>query len=161
VRSSVLAAALLALACSRPKPPTITPEKAVVTSIGPSGIQMNLELGVHNPNAIDISARAVTAKVVLDGRHTLSQVTVPHEFTLTARAPSRLVVPMSLQWADVSVLLSLAAANRDIPYEVDGAVSLGGDLLHADVPFRLSGVLTREQLVQTTLNSLPFRQLVP
>jgi Late embryogenesis abundant protein len=159
VRFHALAGAVLLAACSRPKPPTITPERAVVTAIGPSGIEMNLELGVHNPNGVDLSARSVTANVVLDHHQPLRTVTVPHEFKLTARTTSHLVIPMSLKWEDVSTLLTLAAANRNIPYDVDGSVSLGGDLMHADVPFHLSGALTHDDLVRTTLNSLP--RLVP
>jgi LEA14-like dessication related protein len=155
VRSHALVASLLLAACSRPKPPTITPEKAVVTVIAPSGIEMNVELAVDNPNGVDLSARSVTANVVLDHHLPLRTVTVPHEFKLTARSTSHLVIPMSLKWEDVSTLLTLAAANRNIPYDIDGSVRLGGDLLHADVPFRLSGALTHDELVRTTLNSLP------
>jgi len=155
VRSHALAGALLVAACSRPKPPTITPEKAVVTVIAPSGIEMNVELAVDNPNGVDLSARSVTANVVLDHHLPLRTVTVPHEFRLAARSTSHLVIPMSLKWEDVSTLLTLAAANRNIPYDIDGSVSLGGDLLHADVPFKLSGALTHDELVKTTLNSLP------
>ena len=155
VRSHVLAGALLLAACSRPKPPTITPERAVVTAIAPSGIEMNVELAVDNPNGVDLSARSVTANVVLDHHLPLPTVTVPQEFKLTARSASHLVIPMSLKWEDVSTLLTLAAANRNIPYDIDGSVRLGGDLLHADVPFHLSGALTHDDLVRTTLNSLP------
>jgi hypothetical protein len=118
-------------------------------------MEMNVALGVDNPNGVDLSARSVTAKVVLDGKYALRPVTVPHDFTLKARARSDLVVPMSLKWEDVSTLLALASTGRSIPYDVDGTVTLGGDVLNVDVPFHLRGELTREQLVQTTLNSLP------
>jgi len=151
----VLAGVLLLATCSRPKPPTITPERAVVTAIAPSGIEMNVELAVDNPNGVDLSARLVTANVVLDHHSPLRTVTVPQEFKLIARSTSHLVIPMSLKWEDVSTLLTLAAANRNIPYDIDGSVRLGGDLLHADVPFHLSGALTHDDLVRTTLNSLP------
>ncbi len=154
VRFPVIAAFALVVACARPKPPTIVPEKAVVTSIGPSGIGMNVELGVDNPNGVALAARSVTAKVVLDGKYPLAAVTVPHEFTLAPRARTKLVVPMALAWADLSTLLVLASSNRSIPYDVDGTVTFGGDVLHADVPFHLAGVLTQEQLLTTTLNSL-------
>jgi LEA14-like dessication related protein len=155
VQRAWIAIALVLVACSRPKPPTITPEKASVTAVGPSGIEMNVELGVDNPNAVDLSARSVTAKVVLDGKYPMSPVTVPHAFTLKAGARSHLAVPMALKWEEVSTLLALAGSNRDIPYELDGSVNVGGDNLNLDVPFHLRDVLTREQLVQTTLNSLP------
>jgi hypothetical protein len=155
VRYLVFAVLALAFACSRPKPPTIVPERAVVTAVGPAGVEMSVELGVDNPNGVDLSARAVTANVVLDGRHRLRPVTVPNEFRLVARSRTRLVVPMSIPWEDVSTLIALATANRSIPYDLDGTVNLGGDLLHIDVPFHLTGVVTQEQLLQATLNSLP------
>jgi hypothetical protein len=126
-----------------------------VTAIGPSGMQVNVDLSLDNPNAVDLSGRSVTAKVVLDGKYALRPVTVPHDFTLKARAKSELVVPMALKWEDVSTLLALASTGRSIPYDVDGTVTLGGDVLSVDVPFQLRGELTREQLIQTTVNSLP------
>ncbi len=126
-----------------------------MTAVGPAGIEMNVELGVDNPNAVDLSARSVTAKVVLDGKYPMSPLTVPHAFTLKAHERSHLVVPMALKWEEVTKLLALAGSNRDIPYVVDGSVNVGGDTLNLDVPFQLRDVLTRDQLVQTTLNSLP------
>jgi hypothetical protein len=155
VRFRAIALAILLVACSRPKPPTITPQKAVVTAIGPSGIDMSVELLLHNPNSVDISARSVSASAVLDGKYAMSPVTVPRGLTLPARADAPLAVPMTLAWNDVSALVTLAGTKRSIPYEVDGTVSLGGDLVHVDVPFHLSGVVTHEQLVAATLNSLP------
>jgi len=159
VRWAPIAAFVVVAACSRPKPPTIVPKKALVTAIGPAGIQMNVELGVDNPNGVALSGRAVTAKVVLDGKYPMSPVTVPHAFTLAAHAQSDLVVPMALKWDEVSTIVALAGANHAVPYDVDGAVNLGGDLVNVDVPFHLRGELTKEQMVQMTLNSLP--RLVP
>jgi LEA14-like dessication related protein len=154
VRWPIVALAVV-LACSRPAPPTIVPEKAVVTAIGPAGIQMNVELALDNPNGVPLTARAVTAKVVLDGKYPLSPVSVPHEVTLAAHSRSSLLVPITLKWEEVSTLVALAGSQRNVPYDVNGSVNLGGDLLNVDVPFHLAGVLTKEQLVQLTLNSLP------
>jgi LEA14-like dessication related protein len=155
VRWPIVALAVVLAACSRPAPPTIVPEKAVVTAISPAGIQMNVELALDNPNGVALSARTVTANVVLDGKYPLSSVTVPHEVTLAAHSRSALLVPMTLKWEGVSTLVALAGSQRNVPYEVNGSVNLGGDLLNVDVPFHLAGVLTKEQLVQLTLNSLP------
>jgi LEA14-like dessication related protein len=155
VRFLTIALAILFVACSRPKPPILTPEKAVVTAIGRTGIDMNVQLLVHNPNGFAISARSVSATVVVDAKYTMKPVNVPREFTLQALADNRLEVPMTVPWSDLSILVALAAAPRSIPYAVDGSVSWGGDLLHVDVPFRLTGVVTHEQMVAATLNSLP------
>jgi len=145
----------LALACGRPKPPTITPEKGEVTSVGPDGIQLTLALTVDNPNRIDLSARSVTGRVLLDGKHDLGTVTVSQPFRLPSGQRTALSVPMTVAWKDLGVVLALAASNRNLPYDVDGFVSVGGDSINVNLPFHLSGVVTHEQLLKATLNSLP------
>jgi LEA14-like dessication related protein len=151
----ILAIIVVLEGCSRPKPPTITPEKATITSIGPGGIGVVLELGLDNPNSIELAGRAVTAKVVLDGKYDLGTVTAPNGIKLPAGKRTDLSVPMSLPWKDLPTLLALAGQGRDVPYDIDGTLTVGGDTFHADLPFHLTGVLTREQLIQATVNSLP------
>jgi LEA14-like dessication related protein len=145
----------LAVACGRPKPPTITPEKGEVTSVGPDGIQLTLTLTVDNPNRIDLSARSVTGRVLLDGKHDLGTVTVAQPFRLPSGQRTALSVPMKVAWKDLGVVLGLATSKRDLPYDVDGSVSVGGDSINVNLPFHLSGVVTHEQLLKATLNSLP------
>ena len=148
-------AVCLALACERPKPPTLTPEKGEVTSVGPEGILLELALAVDNPNRIDLSARSVTGRVLLDGKHDLGAVTVTQPFRLPSGQRTSMTVPMTLAWKDIGVLLALAASNRNLPYDVDGSVNVGGDSINVNLPFHLSGVVTHEQLLKATLNSLP------
>jgi Late embryogenesis abundant protein len=146
---------VVVVGCSRPKPPTITPEKATVTSIGPGGIGVLLELSLENPNSIDLAGRALTAKVVLDGTHDLGTVTLPNGIKLPAGKRADLSIPMSLPWKDLTALLALAGQTRNIPYAIDGSLTVGSETFHADVPFYLTGVLTHEQMIQATVNSLP------
>jgi LEA14-like dessication related protein len=151
----VLLAGCLLSACGRPKPPTITPEKGELTSIGPAGIQLRLELGVDNPNRVDLSARSVSGKVVLDGRYDLGTVTVSQPFQLPAGQRTRLAVPMTVALRDVPAILALAATNRSLPYDVDGDVNIGAESFNVTLPFHLSGEFSHEQLLKATLNSLP------
>jgi len=155
VRAALLAVMLVLVGCSRPRAPTITPEKASITSLGPDGIGMLLQLGLDNPNSFELAGRALTAKVVLDGTRDLGTVTVPNGIKLPAGKRTNLSVPMTLPWKDVTALIALAGQGRDVPYEVDGTITVGGDTFHADVPFHLASVLTRDQLVQATVKSLP------
>lgn len=149
------AAAFALVACAKPEPPRLTPISARVTAISPLGIDVDLKLDAENPNASDLSARSVTATITLDGRTTLGSVTVPHAIKLPAHKKTTIDVPVSSRWKDLSGLVTLAAAGKDIPYMIDGSVELGGDTLHVQVPFRIAGTVTREQLTQATLNSLP------
>jgi hypothetical protein len=151
-----LVMALVALTgCSRPEPPSIVPEKATITTIGPAGIGLVLDIGIQNDNSIDLAGRSLTAKVILDQRHDLGTITMPNGIKLPAKKRTPLSVPMSLPWKDVGALVALATQARSIPYDVDGSLTVGGETFHAEVPFHLSGVLTHEQLLQATVSSLP------
>ena len=155
MRAALLAVMLVLVGCSRPRAPTITPEKASITSLGPDGIGMLLQLGLDNPNSFELAGRALTAKVVLDGTRDLGTVTVPNGIKLPAGKRTDLSVPMTLPWKDVTALIALAGQGRDVPYVVDGTITVGGDTFHTDVPFHLASVLTRAQLVEATVKSLP------
>jgi LEA14-like dessication related protein len=145
----------LLMACNRPKPPTLTPEKGELTAIGPDGIHLTLHLGVENPNRFELSARSVTGRVLLDGKHDMGTVAVSQPFRLPAGQVTRLSVPITVALRDVPLILGLAASNRDLSYDVDGTVNVGGDSLNVNLPFHLRGELTHEQLVRATVNSLP------
>src|SRR5688572_29177830 len=145
----------LAVGCGRPKPPTLTPEKGEVTSVGPEGIQLKLALTVDNPNRIDLSARSVTGRLLVDGKYDLGTVTVSEPFRLPSGQRTPLTVPMTVGWKDLGVVLALAASNRNLPYDVDGSLNVGGDSINVNLPFHLSGIVTHEQLLKATLNSMP------
>ncbi|HMI84418.1 MAG TPA: LEA type 2 family protein [Polyangiaceae bacterium] len=142
-------------ACNRPKPPTITPEKGELTAIGADGVHLMLHLAVENPNRFELSARTVTGRVLLEGKYDVGSVAVSQPFRLPAGQVTLLSVPSTLALRDVPVVLGLAASNRDLTYDVDGTVNVGGESLNLDLPFHLSGELTHEQLLRATMNSLP------
>jgi LEA14-like dessication related protein len=149
-------AALTLVGCSRPSPPTIRPEKVAVTAITETGIELQVELEAVNPNRVDLSARSVTAKVTLNGNYELGTITVPSGINLPAGKPTELDIPLTMKWNDLAALAGLASVKESaIPYTVEGTVTLGGDLIHADVPFRMDGSLAKDQLIAAALRSLP------
>ena len=149
------AAAFALVACAKPEPPRLTSLSAKVTGVSVQGIDVDLKLEAENINDSDLSARSVTATITLDGRTTLGSVTVPNKIKLPAHKKTTLDVPVSSRWKDLSGVATLAAAGKDIPYTMDGTVELGGDTLNINLPFRVTGIVTRAQLAQAALNSLP------
>lgn len=155
MRALILAAVVAVLGCSHPEPPTLKPEQAKVTSISPDGLDLQVRLEAYNPNSVDLSARSVKAKLTLDGKYHVGDVKVPTKVKLPAGKRTLLDVPLSVKWSDLSALISLGTSNRGVPYELDGTVELGGDALSVDVPFKLGGTITHEELVRATMKSLP------
>lgn len=145
--------------CFKPDPPQLTPQKATVTIVSPVGIGMNVEFDAYNPNRVDISARSLTAKVTLNHKYEVGQVTSTKEITLPAGKHTDLAVPLSVAWTDLPDVAFFAATADNIPFDVDGTVALGNDVLHVDVPFHLEGTLTHQELLNATKRSLP--QILP
>ena len=151
---SVLAVALAA--CSRPKPPTIAPKSATVVAVSPVGVQLAVTFDVTNPNGFPLLARAVDGRFVLGSgsgvelgkAHTVLASSIPAEST--SSVTSQLVV----SWTSLAALAPFMLSPAPVPYRFDGTASVGGERLNADVPFTVTGELTRAQLIDTGLAGL-------
>src|SRR5262245_61012468 len=124
MRALLLALAITALGCSRPDPPTLTPEQAKVTRISPDGLDLQVLIDAYNPNSIDLTARSLKAKVTLDGKYHVGDVRAPAKVSLPAQKRTRIDVPLSVKWTDISGLFALAAQSRGVPYELEGTMEL-------------------------------------
>ncbi len=142
-------------ACAKPEPPQITPESAQVTAVTPTGFNLLAQLDAFNPNKVDLSIQSVEAKVTLNHTIAAGDVTSSTAFTMPAGQHTKVPVPLTMQWTDLPAIAMLAASPGDIPFDIEGTVAVGGELLHANVPFHLSGSMTHQQLVEATRRSLP------
>jgi LEA14-like dessication related protein len=156
MRTPVLVLAALVVGCSKPAPPTLTPERASVTQVNPQGIELRLDLAATNPNSIDLSVREVNAHIVVGNKYDLGTVTLPKSLTLPAGKTTKVEVPIAAKWTDVGALVQIAATTQAaVPYSVDGTLSMGGDLVSVRIPFHLEGSVSHDEIVGATLNSLP------
>jgi LEA14-like dessication related protein len=119
----VLALGSLGIACTKPAPPTITPEKATVTRIDLTGVALDLSMSATNPNSVDLTATGVSTHVVVNKTHDVGTVTLPKTITLPAGKSTKLDVPVTLTWSDMGLLAELAASKGAVPYAVDGTMS--------------------------------------
>ncbi len=147
-------ALLAAVACSKPLPPQLTPKEAKVTAIDPTGFDMRVKMEAFNPNGFALEVQAVTAHVVIDGTHDLGTVTASQPISLPANTRTLIEVPINMKWKGAVNLATIASSKKPIPYAVDGTATVGGASLNVDVPFKLQGVITPEQLQQAGLKSL-------
>jgi LEA14-like dessication related protein len=144
------------VACSRPSPPTLVPKHASVSNISPTGIGFELTLAATNNNDIDLTAGNVQAHVMLDKRIEVGAATVEETVTLPAHQTTELKVASTVPWANVLPLAELVTSDRRwIPYSIDGSLSLGGDLVSVQVPFKIDGNVSHDQLMRATMNSIP------
>lgn len=142
-------------ACSKPEPPKLVPKELTLTGLAPAGASLVVRVEATNPNRVTLSARSMTAKVKLDGRWDLGTVTIAKPVVLPPGAPTMVDVPMTLPWSDLKAVGALAAATGPVPYVLEGTVAIGGERFDVDVPFTMSGTLTREEVIGAALKSLP------
>ena len=152
--SLALVSLALAVACSKPQPPQLTPQQVRVTSVDVTGFDMTVKMDAFNPNAFDLSVQSVAAHVLVDGNQDLGTVTASKPITLAANAHTAIDVPMTVKWKSAAGFAAIAASRRPVTYTIDGTAAVGGSSLNVDVPFKLQGTITAEQLQQAGLKSL-------
>jgi hypothetical protein len=145
----------LVLACAKPSPPSLQPERVTLTGLDLQGMAVTVEVSATNPNAIDLDATALTSHLVVDKTHDVGAITLPESITLPAGKTTKLSIPIAIKWTEVGFLAQLGASGGAVPYSVDGTLELGGKLLHVGVPFHLDGAITHEQLLGAALGALP------
>jgi LEA14-like dessication related protein len=145
----------LLLGCSKPQPPTITPKRGSITSVGPDGVGLRLEFDAYNPNGFAINVRSVKAQATFDSSIKLNEVSSVTAISLPAKLTRPLSIDVKVPWNSLPQLMVLATRKTKVPYTVAGSVSVGGKNLNVDIPFTMSGSVTQQELVTAGLNSLP------
>jgi LEA14-like dessication related protein len=145
----------LLLACDKPVLPTLVPERVRITRVSAAEIDFVVTVAATNPNSITLVARSLTAHVKVADQYDLGTVEQPVTTALPAKRTTQLEVPMSVQVKDIAGLAALGATHAKIPYSVDGEVGLGGDLVHVELPYKLSDTVPRDEIIQAALASIP------
>jgi LEA14-like dessication related protein len=141
-------------ACSKPQAPQLTPQQAKVTAVDATGFDMTVKMDAFNPNGYELAVQSVVAHVLVDGNQDLGTVTASKPIALPASAHTVIEVPMNVKWKNAAGFAAIAASRRPVPYTLDGTATVGGHSLNVDVPFKLQGTITAEQLQQAGLKSL-------
>ncbi|HMR07249.1 MAG TPA: LEA type 2 family protein [Polyangiaceae bacterium] len=154
--------AVLAAACSKPKPPKITPHAAKVTGITATGLTLSCDLDVENPNAFPIIVRRVNGKFLIGSGVEVGTAEVKSSTSVGAGKTERVPSSLDIAWSNLGALAALGSSPQ-VDYTFEGLANVGTDKWNVDVPFRLKGQLTRTQLVNAGLRgfSMPAVPTAP
>ena len=141
-------------ACAPPEPPTITVKEGKITSIDLQGMRVLVRVEATNKNKFDLTISSFEGKLKLDGKD-MGNVSLVSPVKLATGDKTPLDVPLALTWNDVGGIAQLAAAGRDLPYDLDGTAAVGGEKLSVKVPFKVKGTVPKAELVKTVQRSIP------
>jgi LEA14-like dessication related protein len=147
----VFAVLAVAAACSKPKPPTLTPRSARVNAIKPESVELSLVLAAHNPNRFPIVVNAVTASFELQDGTALGSAQSAASFTIPGEGDQELSALLDVRYSSLGALRPYALAAKPVPYRLRGSARIGGENLNVDVPFVIDGLLTAEQVMAASL----------
>jgi LEA14-like dessication related protein len=148
-------AVLVFSGCSKPKPPTLTPEATRVVSVTAQGIGIRVTLAALNPNDFDLNTQKVVGTIKLGDKVTLGPISKPHGIKLEANKSTNIDLDIEASWEQAAQLAQLATVGPNVPYEVEGTVTVGGKSLNVDLPFKIKGDVSQTQLIAAGLKGLP------
>src|SRR3954462_121524 len=125
------AALLLASACAKPKPPTLTPRSAQVLAVSASGVQLSVAFDVANPNRFPLIVHSVDGQFSL-GAGAGSELGTAHaepSASIAAQSTSTVNSTVSVGWTNVGALMPFALSPTAVPYTFTGHAAIGGSEL--------------------------------
>lgn len=151
---AAILATLSLFGCEKPEPPQVTAQAVRVSAVGPNALELIVELRVYNPNSFELSAQSVDGAMVLSNGQELGRGRAAPDRPIPAKKTETVVSTLSVPWTSLSALLPLAASDQPIPYKFIGSARIGGKHLNVNVPFELTGALTRAQLLEIGMRGL-------
>ncbi|HEX2875516.1 MAG TPA: LEA type 2 family protein [Polyangiaceae bacterium] len=143
---SLAVSSLFVSACSKPKPPELTPRSVQVSAITPESVELSVLLDARNPNAFPILASSVTASIALQDGTPLGNGSSTEPISIPGDSTAPITAKLAVRFSSGSALLPYAMAMKPLPYRLTGTAKIGGEHLNVDVPFTIDGVLTPEQV---------------
>ena len=148
-----LVALTLAVACVRPKAPTITPKSAQVRAVDATGVTLTVTFDVANPNRFPLVVHVVDGRFSLGGVE-LGKAHAEPASNIPAEGTSTVSSEIAVGWTNLAALTPFILSPAAVPYRFDGSATLGGENLNLNLPFTVTGELTRAQLIGMGLSGL-------
>ena len=154
MRRLAWAVGFIALACSKPEPPKVEAHSVRVSQVTLAGVTVRAELDVTNPNSFPLIVRTLGGKLLVGPGIEVGGGKLESGAHVPAHGTERVVGDMTLPWSNFAGFAPLAASGKPVPYVFEGTANVGGESLNLDLPFRVTGEITREQMVAAGLRGL-------
>jgi LEA14-like dessication related protein len=136
----MLAAALSACAAvsSALQDPEVKLERVLVRDVDVRGGELELQLGLENPNPFDLRGTEIALGFDVEGSH-VGNVRYADDFNLEQGGRTTLSLPLRFEWAGVGTVLKTALSSGEIPYDMKGQLTIQTPWGAQSVPFTREG----------------------
>ncbi len=136
----MLAATLSACAAvsSALQDPEVKLERVLVRGVDVRGGELELQLGLENPNPFDLRGTEIALGFDVEGSH-VGDVRYADDFNLQQGGRSTLSLPLRFEWAGVGTALKTALSSGEIPYDMKGQLTIQTPWGAQSVPFTREG----------------------
>jgi LEA14-like dessication related protein len=136
----LLAAALAACAAvgNALQNPEVKLERVLVQDVGVRGGDLELQLGLENPNPFDLRGTEIALGFDVEGSH-VGDVRYADDFSLESGGRTALSLPLRFEWAGVGSALKAALSSGEIPYAMKGQLTIQTPWGAQSVPFTREG----------------------
>ena len=120
----------------------------MVRSVGMTGGNLDLIVGVQNPNRFTLHGTKLEVGFDVEGEH-LGDIAYDENFSVTENGRSILTLPLTFGWAGVGSAVRAALGSGDLPYRMKGQVELKTPWGRKEVPFTREGRVALTRLART------------
>jgi LEA14-like dessication related protein len=118
--------------------PDVRLERVVVRGVGISGGNLDLIVGVENPNGFALHGTRLDVGFDVEGQH-LGDIAYDDDFSVTENGRTTLTLPLTFGWTGVGSAILAALGSGDLPYKMKGQVELKTPLGRKEVSFDHEG----------------------
>jgi LEA14-like dessication related protein len=141
---AVVAAALTVAACSTLgraafQNPVVSLRDVRVLGLGTQGGELEVQLGVYNPNQYRLDATRLTYRVFVGDSVSVGSGAIDTQTTVQAGDSTIVRVPISFSYAGVGAAAMQLMRTGSVTYRVGGDVTVGSPVGNFTVPYSTTG----------------------
>jgi LEA14-like dessication related protein len=148
------------MACSRPEPPTLTPERVEVVDSDAVSFIARVHCKAHNPNGFAIPVKSVRGNVRFEQSDT-SGVTGASTSTLAPNADTDVVLDLKADWPTVATTVGHAHAGQLVNYTASGTATLDASGKDIELPFSMQGQVQKTVIVLAVFHHVGLPKTLP
>lgn len=118
--------------------PNVELDRVIVRGVGVRGGTLDLVVNVENPNNFDLRGTRLQVGFDVEDSH-VGDITYDDDFAVSQGGQTTLTLPVRFEWAGVGSALRSALSYGDIPYKMNGQLTLQTPFGDRSVPFTREG----------------------